>query len=57
MRSFTAAYGAGYRAGMCGAKHTVNPHRNIIMRIIWDAGWHKGMTIHLDYHLMKKGGF
>lgn len=57
MRSFKTSYGAGYRAGMCGASYLANPHRNLIRRILWDNGWHKGMTVQLNYHLAKKGFF
>ena len=55
MRDFKfASYGAGYRAGMAGRDYITNPHRNIIKRILWDNGWHTGMTVRHQYFLAKR---
>lgn len=42
-------YGAGYRAGLCGAASTQYPgDLNFMARFLWLEGWHKGMTEHLQ---------
>ena len=45
------AYKGGWRSGMAGASWRHNPHRNIILRVIWDNGWHRGMTRQLNFWL------
>lgn len=52
-KSFRVAYKSGWRSGRCGESYTINPHRNFLLRLIWDNGWYNGIMITLTRWLDK----